>query len=152
MDRTEVLKIMAVLRGAYPQFYRDISRREAEDTVNLWAEMFSTDSYPEVAAAVKSLIEGDKRGFPPHIGAVKAKLLEVKRALPAGEFDELAWMRPYVLALADSVTEQEAEEIHTEGLLTWGEAREAGNSFERWAQEYWNRFPVSRSTRTEAKT
>lgn len=74
MDRADVLKIMAVLRGAYPQFYRNISRQEAEDTVNLWTDMFSGDSYPIVAAAVKALIESDEKGYPPHIGAVKAKI------------------------------------------------------------------------------
>lgn len=74
MERSDVLKIMAVLRGAYPQFYRDISRTEAEDTVNLWADMFKADDPALVAAAVKSVIEGDEKGFPPTIGQVKAKL------------------------------------------------------------------------------
>lgn len=74
MKRSDVLKIMAVLRGAYPQFYRGISREEAEDTVNLWTDMFRGDDPALVAAAVKSVIEGDEKGFPPTIGQVKAKL------------------------------------------------------------------------------
>ena len=44
-------------------------------------DMFGTEEYALVAAAVKSLIEGDEHGFPPHIGAVKAKL----RLLAGGE-------------------------------------------------------------------
>lgn len=74
MERNDVLKIMAVLRGAYPQFYRDISRQEAEDTVNLWSDMFRQDDASIVGAAVKSIIEGDEKGFPPTIGQVKAKM------------------------------------------------------------------------------
>lgn len=74
MDRTDVLKIMSVLRGAYPSFYRNIDRKEAEATVGLWADMFANDEYLLVAAAVKALIESDDKGYPPHIGAVKAKL------------------------------------------------------------------------------
>lgn len=74
MERSEVLEIMAVLRGAYPQFYRGISRKEAEDTVNLWLDIFRQDDANLVAAAVKSLIDTDEKGFPPHIGAVKAKI------------------------------------------------------------------------------
>lgn len=74
MDRAEVLKIMSVLRGAYPAFYRNIGRKEAEATVGLWCDTFSHDEYPLVAAAVKALIESDDKGHPPHIGAVKAKL------------------------------------------------------------------------------
>ena len=74
MDRAEVLKIMSVLRGAYPAFYRNIDRKEAEATVGLWCDTFSHDEYPLVAAAVKALIESDDKGHHPHIGAVKAKL------------------------------------------------------------------------------
>ncbi len=74
MDRAEVLKIMSVLRGAYPQFYRDISRKEADAIVGLWEDVFRDDEYRLVAAAVKALIESDEKGYPPHIGAVKAKL------------------------------------------------------------------------------
>jgi len=74
MERTDVLKIMAVLRGAYPQFYRDISRKEAEDTVNLWSDLFRTDDPLLVMAAVKSFIEADEKGFPPVPGQIKAKL------------------------------------------------------------------------------
>lgn len=74
MDRSEVLKIMSVLRGAYPAFYRNIGRKEAEATVGLWEDMFKHDEYALVAAAVKALIETDSKGYPPHIGAVKEKL------------------------------------------------------------------------------
>lgn len=74
MTRDDVIKIMSVLRGAYPRFYRDISKQEAYDTINLWADMFSNDDASIVAAAVKSLIDGDDKGFPPTIGQVKAKM------------------------------------------------------------------------------
>lgn len=74
MERSDVLKIMAVLRGAYPQFYRDISRQEAEDTVCLWLDMFRKDDPAIVGAAVKSIIDGDEKSFPPTIGQVKAKM------------------------------------------------------------------------------
>lgn len=74
MDRSDVLKIMAVLRGAYPAFYRDISKAEANDTVNLWMDMFADSDSSIVGAAVKSLISADTKGFPPTIGQVKEKM------------------------------------------------------------------------------
>ena len=74
MERFDVLKIMSVLRAAYPLFYRDIDRKEAEETVGLWEDMFKHDEYPLVAAAVKAIIGSDEKGYPPHIGAVKEKL------------------------------------------------------------------------------
>lgn len=89
MERSDVLKIMAVLRGAYPQFYRNINRQEAEDTVNLWQDMFRADDPQIVAAAVKSVIEGDEKGFPPTIGQVKAKMRLITGSDELNEAD--AW-------------------------------------------------------------
>lgn len=74
MTREETVKILSVLRGAYPQFYRDVSRQEALDTINLWADLFALDDSAIVSAAVKSVIEGDEKGFPPTIGQVKARM------------------------------------------------------------------------------
>lgn len=74
MTVDETLKIMAVLKASYPNFYRDMKRRDAEGIVNLWTEMFSEDDYRLVSAAVKALIASDSKGFPPVIGQVKEKL------------------------------------------------------------------------------
>lgn len=81
MERNDVLKILALLRGAYPQFYRDIKPKEAEDTVNLWLDIFRADDPRIVNAAVVSFIEGDEKGFPPSIGQIKAKM----RLITGGE-------------------------------------------------------------------
>ena len=89
MNQTETLKIMAVLRGAYPAFYRDMSRKEAESVVALWVEMFAEDDVAIVAAAVKALIATDDKGFPPHIGAVKAKVRQITQ--PSGMTPQEAW-------------------------------------------------------------
>lgn len=89
MNREEVLMVMTVLRGAYPQFYRGITAKEAEATVSLWAEMFAEDDVAIVAAAVKALIATDDKGFPPHIGAVKAKVRQITQ--PSGMTPQEAW-------------------------------------------------------------
>lgn len=89
MNREEVLMVMTVLRGAYPQFYRGITAKEAEATVSLWAEMFAEDDVAIVAAAVKALIATDDKGFPPHIGAVKAKVRHITQ--PSGMTPQEAW-------------------------------------------------------------
>lgn len=74
MNREETLKIMSVLKGAYPNFYRGMTRSEAESIVALWMEMFKDDSYEIVATAVKSIIVTDDSGFPPKIGTVKSMI------------------------------------------------------------------------------
>lgn len=77
MTRNEILGIMSVLKAAYPNFYRGMSRKDAEDAVNLWCDMFADDQPEIVAAAVKALISTDEKGYPPHIGAVKAKIRQL---------------------------------------------------------------------------
>ena len=74
MTREETIKILSVLRGAYPGFYRDIGRHEAEATISLWGSMFEEEPYELVGAAVKAFIAGDSKGFPPAIGQIKERV------------------------------------------------------------------------------
>ena len=79
MTREETLVVMAVLKAAYPNYYRDMKRSDAEGIVELWASMFQDEPAGLVAAAVKGHIATDTKGFPPHIGAIKeaiAKLVQ----------------------------------------------------------------------------
>lgn len=77
MERVDMLRIMAVLKAAYPSYYKGMKLGEAESIVALWLDMFADDDVTQVAAAVKALIATDDKGFPPHIGAVKAKLRQI---------------------------------------------------------------------------
>lgn len=79
MTYDETLAIMAVLKAAYPNFYKDMKRSEAEGIVSLWTEMFRDEPAEVVAVAVKAHIANDKKGFPPHIGAIKEAILKLKR-------------------------------------------------------------------------
>lgn len=91
MTRTETLAIMSVLKAAYPNFYKDMKRDEAEGIVALWTDMFKDDPAEVVAMAVKAHIANDAKGFPPHIGAIKDAIVKLKTS--------------------DELTEQEAWEL-----------------------------------------
>ena len=78
MTHNETLAIMSVLKAAYPNFYKDMKRSEAEGIVSLWAEMFKDEPAEVVALAVKAHIANDSKGFPPHIGAIKAAIVKIK--------------------------------------------------------------------------
>ena len=84
MTRDETLKIMAVLKATYPNFYKDMTRRDAEGVVALWTDMFAEERYNAVAAAVKAFIASDSKGFPPVVGQVKQRVTELAsaKALP----------------------------------------------------------------------
>jgi hypothetical protein len=91
MTREETLAIMSVLKAAYPPFYKDMKWSEAEAIVELWATMFADDPVAVVAAAVKAHIATDKKGFPPHIGAIKEAVVKVTQ--PEEMTEAEAWGR-----------------------------------------------------------
>lgn len=89
MDRTETIKIMAVLRAAYPQYYAKQSAEDLEGIVNLWAEMFADEPYSVVGMAVKALIKTRESTFPPGIGEINAKIMQITQPEEMTELE--AW-------------------------------------------------------------
>lgn len=82
---------MGVLKAAYPGFYKDMRRSEAEGIVELWSSMFDQEPAQLVAAAVKAHIASDVKGFPPHIGAIKDAIVKLTKP-PELELSEMeAW-------------------------------------------------------------
>lgn len=85
MTRDDTIDLLAVLKAAYPNFYRGMTAKEANGVVDLWWEMFKDQPAPVVGMAVKALIATDTKGFPPHIGAVKeaiGKLMQPNEMTP----------------------------------------------------------------------
>lgn len=74
MNREETLKIMAVIRAAYPYYYNNQSKQDLQTVVRLWESMFEGYDYELVSGAVKAFIAGDKKGYPPTVGMVMDKL------------------------------------------------------------------------------
>ena len=72
MTRQEALAIMAMLKTAYPSFYKDLSKEELNAAVNLWATMFSEEPIQVVTEAIKALMCTLK--YPPTIADVKEKI------------------------------------------------------------------------------
>jgi len=89
MTIQETAKIMDILHVAYPQFYRGASEVDERKALTLWAEMFRDDDFQIVAAAIKALIATDEKGFPPQIGAVKARLRQITEPMRMTEGE--AW-------------------------------------------------------------
>lgn len=89
MDRIETMKIMAVIKGAYPNYYKDMKSADTESIIALWQEMFSDDTYQIVAMAVKSFIATDTKGFPPVIGIIKDWIVKLTAPNEMSEME--AW-------------------------------------------------------------
>ena len=71
MNKEETLKIFAVMKANYSNFYKGMSRIDAEAQVNLWCEMFADTPYEVVGAAVKAYIATDTTGYPANVGKIK---------------------------------------------------------------------------------
>ena len=74
MDRQQTVKVLSVLKAAYPHAFKDLTRIDAEAMINLWEMMFSADPYEEVNAAVAALIATRSVGFSPTVGEVKEQI------------------------------------------------------------------------------
>ncbi len=85
----ETMGIMAILKEAYPMYYRNKSKEELNVAVNLWAEMFADDNINLVKGAVKAYIATDEKGFPPVIGQIKGKLYQITEPEQLSEVE--AW-------------------------------------------------------------
>lgn len=76
MTKNETTLILGVLKTSYPNFYRDMDKRELLNIVELWNEMFANDDFNTVKIAVKTLIQTLK--YPPTIADVKEEIYKLK--------------------------------------------------------------------------
>lgn len=89
MNKSEAIQVLTVLKTAYPNFYKTLSKSDAENTIELWATMFESEPVNLVIEAVKTLICSLK--YPPTIADVKEKIREITKP---GTMTELeAWSK-----------------------------------------------------------
>ena len=89
MTRDDTLDLLSVLKAAYPNFYKDMTRKDADHVIDLWTEMFKDEPVQLVALAVKRHIATDTKGFPPHIGAIKDAIVKIQQPEEMTELE--AW-------------------------------------------------------------
>ena len=87
MTREDTVKLMTMLKAAYPHSYKDLTKPDAEAMLALWQRLFSGDDTAEVFAAVDALISTRTVGYSPTPGEVKEKMQQLKRS---NDLDELA--------------------------------------------------------------
>ena len=75
MEKKDVIGILKMLRTAYPRFYANMTKEEAENTINLWLDCFKDDNPVLVTEGVKALINTLK--FPPSIADVKEQMYKL---------------------------------------------------------------------------
>ena len=87
MDLKETAAVMAVLKIAYPRYYANTSKREAEEAISLWQTMLEEYPVAAVTGAVKALIATNQ--YPPTIAEVIERIKLLTKPAELGEVE--AW-------------------------------------------------------------
>lgn len=102
MTRDETIKVLAILKAAFPNSYKGMTKDEANGTVAVWAAQFGNIPASVVMIAVNKLISTSN--FPPSINEVKQKI----RGLYWEVWDELETHRRATIGIK---TSKDAEPI-----------------------------------------
>lgn len=72
MNTNDALKVLSVLKAAYPYSYKDLTREEAAGIARLWARQFASKPVDIVLMAIEKLIATHK--FVPTIADVNEQM------------------------------------------------------------------------------
>ena len=71
MNKNETLKILAVIKVAYPYSFTKLTNADIEAMVELWMLQFKDYDYELVNGAINTIISGDLNDFMPTIARIK---------------------------------------------------------------------------------
>lgn len=72
MTRDETIKVLALLKAAYPNAYKGMTKEEAMGTISIWTMQFESVPVDIMLMAINRLIS--TKPFPPAISEVKLEL------------------------------------------------------------------------------
>ncbi len=104
-----------------------------------WANVLKPYLFEDAAEAVTAWARKNK--FFPDPTEISSQLTEEEPRGSIRRRSNNAWMAKYIHQNAARITDEDAEEIHAAGLLTWGEAEKQGMSFRDWSRKYREKFP-----------
>lgn len=76
MTREEAVKILAIIRAAYPNAYKDMARDEASGVISVWAMQFAHVPLDIMLMIINKVISTSK--FPPTVSEVREKLRDMQ--------------------------------------------------------------------------
>ena len=91
MNENDTIRLLAILKAAYPHSFRDMTKEDARAMLVLWQRMFAQDNPDEVFAAVDALIATRTVGYSPTPGEVKEQMQKLRKV------DELDAMSAWAL-------------------------------------------------------
>lgn len=79
MSNKEISKIILILKTSYPYAFKDMSKEETENMVNLYQTLFKAYTYEEVSKAVIDIINTSE--YMPTIATIKSKIYDIKHPI-----------------------------------------------------------------------
>lgn len=89
MTEDDVKEMLSILKAAYPHSFQNLTRRDANAMIKLWARQFKADDVQLVSAVIDSLIATRETGYTPTVGEIKNQLYRIQTA--DGLNDGQAW-------------------------------------------------------------
>jgi len=75
MNRKESAQVIAILKASYPNFYKNLTKEDAQGIVSVWSIQFANVPADIVLMALNKAI--DNCNYPPSIAEVKKKIESV---------------------------------------------------------------------------
>ena len=75
MTKKEAVQVLAILKAAYPNFYKNVSQEEAQGTISVWCMHFADMPAEIVLMALNKHISVVK--YPPSIAEIKDKITSI---------------------------------------------------------------------------
>lgn len=92
MTRTDSIAILKILKANYSNFYKNLSKEDAEDIIKLWMMMFE-EPLPLILESVKAVMTTNK--FPPSVADVKDKIAIIIAKDESKRTEVEAWSQVY---------------------------------------------------------
>ncbi|EKO1913593.1 hypothetical protein PZQ55_002681 [Clostridium botulinum] len=89
MTREETITILSVIKAAYPQWARGLTKTDADMMITLWSSMLEEHEYKLVQVAIKKIIATNK--FPPSVAEVIESINYIKTGGQAEMTEIEAW-------------------------------------------------------------
>lgn len=111
MTKQEIVQLMAIIREFYPTYYRNKTEEETKVSARLWWDMFREDDGMQVLAAVKAFVATDTKGFPPSVGQIKQRLVQLQ--MPDMPDEAEAWKQVWkAIQNSGYHSKEEFEKLH----------------------------------------
>ena len=85
MNQTDAVCLLRSISSAYPRFFRDTSKEQAQKMAQVWADLLPDKTLEEMMIVARVFIRSDASGFPPTIGQLMVLLPPDKEELGENE-------------------------------------------------------------------